>query len=90
MNRGLFDLPADVATALATLAGFVLNQQLTVAQQNSLGNMLELIGQLLLANAAQQQLLDQTRQASRTGQLEQQVEALRRRLERMEAERNDR
>ena len=65
-------------------------EMLTVAQQNSLGNMLELIGQLLLANAAQQQLLDQTRQASRTGQLEQQVEALRRRLERMGAERNDR
>ena len=90
LNRWFFDLPADVATALATLAGFVLNGRLTVAQQNSLGNLLELTGQLLLANAAQQQLLDQNGQSDRTRDLEQQVEQLRRRLDRMEARGNDR
>ena len=80
MKGSFFDLPAEVTTALATLAGFALMGELSINQQNALGNLLELTGQVLLANAAQQQLLQQTPAEG----LKQRLEDLERRLEKLE------
>ena len=44
LKDSFFDLPAEVTTALGTLAGFALMGRLTTNQQNSLGNLLELTG----------------------------------------------
>lgn len=80
MKESFFDLPAEVTTALGTLAGFALMGRLTINQQNSLGNLLELTGQVLLANAAQQQL----RQPGAAADLTRRLEQLERRLEDLE------
>ena len=76
MKDSFFDLPAEVTTALGTLAGFALMGRLTTNQQNSLGNLLELTGQVLLANAAQRQLLEQQLPSDRLSRLEQRLDAL--------------
>ena len=57
LTARFFDLPAELMTALGTVLGFALTGGLTYAQQNSLGNWLELIGQILDTNASQGQLL---------------------------------
>lgn len=81
-----FDLPAEVLCALGTLLGFALTDKLDYAQQNSLGNWLQLIGQLLDASAAQGQLLEQQRQTDqhdrRLNALERELASLRQELER--------
>ncbi len=80
-----FDLPPDVMAALGTILGFALAGRLNYAQQNSLGNWLELIGQLLDATSAQGQLLQQQQQSDGQGKriqaLEQEVARLRRMVE---------
>ncbi len=80
-----FDLPPDLMAALGTLLGFALAGKLNYAQQNSLGNWLELIGQLLDATSSQGQLLQQQQQndqqSQRIAALEQEVARLRRMLE---------
>ncbi len=75
-----FDLPPDLMAALGTILGFALADKLNYAQQNSLGNWLELIGQLLDATSAQGQLLQQQQQSDaqsrRIAALEQEVARL--------------
>ncbi len=75
-----FDLPPDLMAALGTVLGFALAGRLNYAQQNSLGNWLELIGQLLDATSAQGQLLQQQQQTdaqgARIAALEQEVQRL--------------
>ena len=83
MKDGFFELPAEVTTALGTLAGFAFLGKLTINQQNALGNLLELTGQVMLANAAQQQLMQQTPVEG----LKDRLEALERRLEKLEESR---
>ncbi len=78
-----FDLPPALLSALGTILGFALTGRLNYAQQNSLGNWLELIGQLLDANAAQGQLLQQQQQSS--GQ-NRRLEALEREVARLKAQ----
>ena len=75
-----FDLPAELMTALGTVLGFALTGGLTYAQQNSLGNWLELIGQILDTNAAQGQLLQAREQGDRLTAVERELAALRREL----------
>lgn len=77
---GFFDLPAELMTALGTVLGFALTVPLTYAQQNSLGNWLELIGQVLDSNASQGQLLQAQQQGDRLAAVERELEALRREL----------
>lgn len=77
-----FDLPAELMTALGTVLGFALTDGLTYAQQNSLGNWLELIGQILDTNAAQGQLLQQQQQ---TDDNSRRLDALERELARLRA-----
>ena len=79
-GMGFFDLPAELMTALGTVLGFVLTVPLTYGQQNSLGNWLELIGQVLDSNAAQGQLLQEQAQNDRLAALEAELAALRREL----------
>lgn len=47
--------PLEFST-LGSLIGLLLVQSLTVDEQNSIGNLFELIGQVLLTSAAQAQL----------------------------------
>lgn len=84
MKEEFFDLPSEVTTALGTLAGFALLGRLNTNQQNSLGNLLELTGQVLLASAAQRQLLEQSRPDPDLVRLEDRIRALEERLRQME------
>ncbi len=81
LSGRFFDLPAELLTALGTVLGFALTFPLNYNQQNSLGNWLELIGQILDANAAQGQLLQQQQQSNQQSQrldaLERELTALR-------------
>lgn len=79
-----FDLPAELMTALGTVLGFALTGGLTYAQQNSLGNWLELIGQILDTNAAQGQLLQAQDNGRRLDLLEREMAALRQELRRIQ------
>lgn len=76
-SNGFFGLPAELMTALGTVLGFALTAPLTYAQQNTLGNWLELIGQVLDSNAAQGQLLQTQQQGDRLNALEAELAALR-------------
>lgn len=77
---GFFDLPAELMTALGTVLGFALTVPLTYGQQNSLGNWLELIGQVLDSNASQGALLQEQAQNDRLAALEEELAALRREM----------
>ena len=57
MNN-LFTLNPKVSTALAVLIGYLLIEDLSAAEQNTLGNWLMLISQLLITNATSQQLIE--------------------------------
>ncbi len=57
MNN-LFTLNPKISTALAVLIGYILIEDLSAAEQNTLGNWLMLISQLLITNATSQQLIE--------------------------------
>lgn len=42
----------------AIILGYVLNQEITPAEQNSLGNWFMLVGQVLCTNSSQQQVIN--------------------------------
>ena len=73
LTARFFDLPAELMTALGTVLGFALTGGLTYAQQNSLGNWLELIGQILDTNASQGQLLQANDTSRRLDALEREL-----------------
>ena len=52
-------LSPNEITILGSILGIVLSQNLTANEAQSLGNMLELVGQALLTYGAQKQLLDE-------------------------------
>ena len=79
--NGFFGLPAEVLSALGTVLGFALLGKLDYNQQNTLGNWLELIGQVLETNAAQGQVLQAQEQGDRLAALEGELAALRREME---------
>lgn len=92
-KEGFFDLPAPLLTAIGTVLGFALLGKLDYNQQNSLGNWLMLIAQILETYSAQAQLLaaNQSQNAQATGgatlrleALERQLQELQRRLDEME------
>ncbi len=92
-KEGFFDLPAPLLTAIGTVLGFALLGKLDYNQQNSLGNWLMLIAQILETNSAQAQLLaaNRSQSAQATGgatlrleALERQLQELQRRLDEME------
>lgn len=71
-----FDMPAELMTALGTVLGFALLGDLNYNQQNSLGNFLMLIAQVLETNSSQQQLLDNQKMATITNDLENRIKHL--------------
>lgn len=70
---GLFDLSPKTFTLLATIIGYMLIDDLTVSEQNSLGNFLMLVGQILETNASQAAVIK--------GDLNDRVEALEKQLQ---------
>lgn len=54
---GFFSMSPEQFTALATLLGFLLAEELNLDEQNSLGNFFMSIGQTLATYAAQASLL---------------------------------
>lgn len=53
--KNILHLPAEAMTGLATAIGFALIGNLDADEQNALGNMLFLIGQILSSNGTQLQ-----------------------------------
>ncbi len=85
-KEGFFDLPAPLLTAIGTVLGFALLGKLDYNQQNSLGNWLMLIAQILETNSAQAQLLaaNQSQSAQATGGATLRLEALERQLQELQ------
>ena len=53
-----FDMPSELMTAIGTVLGFALLGDLDADQENSLGNFLMLIAQIMITDATQKQLLE--------------------------------
>ncbi len=58
MEEDIFNLNPLYSTLIATVIGFVLINDLTVAEQNTVGNWLILTGQVLITNAAAQSVIE--------------------------------
>lgn len=84
----LFSLPPAAAAALTALLGFALSGELTYAQQNALGNLLMLVGQVLETMSAQGQLQESAvpSSESRLDRIEQELLALQKRLDRLSSQ----
>lgn len=79
---GFFDLPPKTLAIIGFLIGLTLIDDLNANQQNSLGNFLQLIGQTLEVSAAQQQSISSNNSESRISQLEKELEALKKNINR--------
>ena len=77
---GIFDLPPRTLTLIGFLIGFTLIDDLTAAQQNSLGNFFMLIGQTLEANSGQQAVLNAKQSQKETEDMKRRLEQLERKL----------
>lgn len=75
-----FDLPPRTLTILAVVLGFLMIDDLTAAEQNSLGNFLILVGQVLETNASQLAVVEGNQSNTRLQTLEKKVQALEQRL----------
>ena len=84
LSESFFSLPAEVMTALGVILGFALMGDLTADEQNSLGNFLMLISQILETNATQLQLLEDRQSAQQMNEILNQLKDLRSRLEILE------
>ena len=82
--QSFFSLPPELLTALGTVLGFAALGDLNGDQQNTLGNFLMLIGQVLETNSAQLQLLEDLASAQQMRQLRQEVEQLKQALAQMQ------
>ena len=78
--KNLLHLPAEAMTGLATVVGFVLIGNLSADEQNALGNMLFLIGQILSSNATQEQANQSQSPTQDTLSLQNRIAALEERL----------
>lgn len=81
----LFDLSPEEFTALSVLIGFALLPGLTTNQQNSLGNFLMGVGQVLETAAAQQAVADD-KCPDRVSELQTQIKLLEARLAALEGQ----
>ena len=82
--KSLLHLPAEAMTGLATVIGFVLIGNLSADEQNALGNMLFLIGQILSSNATQEQALQSSAPSPSADELTLRLQALEERLRQFE------
>jgi len=76
LSSFFFDMPSELMTALATVLGFTLFDDLNANQQNSLGNFLELIAQVLITNATQKQYVESQRNADAHNDYERRIQRL--------------
>lgn len=58
MNEFLSNINSSTFTFSAIAIGYLLTEELSPAEENSIGNWFMLIGQVLCTNAAQQQVLN--------------------------------
>lgn len=95
------NINANVFTFSAIAVGYLLIDQLTPAEQNSLGNWFMLVGQVLATNASQQQVLNNRNNMSNssnmhvvndnnlnTDSLQKAVEAMKQEIERLKKSSN--
>ena len=78
---GFFALPPELMTAIGTVLGFALIGDLTADQQNSLGNFLMLIAQILETNASQLQFLQDLEQDKTISAMQAQLDALQKQVD---------
>ncbi len=86
LSQSFFSLPAEVMTALGVILGFALMGDLTADEQNSLGNFLMLISQILETNATQRQLLEDRQSSQQMNEIIDKLNNLHSRLEKLEAD----
>jgi len=84
----LLDLSPEEFSALSVLIGFALLPGLTANQQNSLGNFLMGVGQVLETAAAQQAVTDDKR-SNQISELQAQIKRLEARLAALEGQPDD-
>ena len=84
----LLDLSPEEFSALSVLIGFALLPGLTANQQNSLGNFLMGVGQVLETAAAQQAVIDDKR-SNQISELQAQIKRLEARLAALEGQPDD-
>lgn len=77
---GFFELPPRTLTLVAFLIGFTMIDDLTAAEQNSLGNFLILIGQVLETNSGQQAVLNTRESNKQMSDMMSRLEAIERKL----------
>lgn len=77
---GIFDLPPRTLTLIGFLIGFTLIDDLTAAQQNSLGNFFMLIGQTLETSSGQQAVLNAKQSQAQTEDMKRRLEQLERKF----------
>ena len=53
----LFSFTGNEFAIISSIIGFIISQDLSIDQVNSLGNFLESVGQFMLAKAAQDQVI---------------------------------
>lgn len=74
---GFFSQSPEQISILAAVLGIVISENLNLEEQNSLGNFIESVGQIILTFNAQQQLLESKKaQEEKIKQLTCQVELL--------------
>ncbi len=64
MDKLLDNLDPSTFTLSAISIGFILSNDLSPAEKNSVGNWFMLVGQILCTNAGQQQVLSNNNQAN--------------------------
>ena len=86
LSQSFFNLPGEVMSALAVILGFALLGDMTSDEQNSLGNFLMLISQILETTATQRQLLEAQQGDAQMAEIQNQLKDILTRLEKLEKE----
>ena len=84
LSQSFFNLPGEVMSALAVILGFALLGDMTSDEQNSLGNFLMLISQILETTATQRQLLEDRQSNVQMAEIQNQLKDILTRLENLE------
>ncbi|WP_432405458.1 hypothetical protein [Wukongibacter sp. M2B1] len=78
----IFNIPPDEFALVASLLGVGIANKLDVNEQNSIGNFLEAVGQIILTVSAQQQLQQSLiEQQKQNEQLKLQIEIMEKQME---------
>lgn len=83
-SKWLFSLNAYEFTLIATIAGFIISPTLTIDEQNSLGNFLELFGQVILTINAQASTLE----SSNSNNIDEEIINIKKEIMRLKKEKN--